>query len=27
IHEKSEQYRSKLYDKTFTHGYRKGVKE
>ncbi|QRG68821.1 precorrin-4 C(11)-methyltransferase [Brevibacillus choshinensis] len=27
IHEKNEQYRSKLYDKTFTHGYRKGVKE
>lgn len=27
IHEKSEQYRSKLYDKTFTHGYRKGVNE
>ncbi|KPV55974.1 cobalt-precorrin-4 C(11)-methyltransferase [Paenibacillus sp. A3] len=26
IHEKDE-YRSKLYDKTFTHGYRKGVKE
>lgn len=25
IHEKDE-YRSKLYDKTFTHGYRKGVK-
>ncbi|WP_134684025.1 precorrin-4 C(11)-methyltransferase [Brevibacillus migulae] len=25
IHEKTE-YRSKLYDKTFTHGYRKGVK-
>jgi precorrin-4/cobalt-precorrin-4 C11-methyltransferase len=22
-----EEYRSKLYDKTFTHGYRKGVKE
>ncbi|WP_429842714.1 precorrin-4 C(11)-methyltransferase [Brevibacillus sp. FIR094] len=27
IHDKSEQYRSKLYDKTFTHGFRKGVKE
>ncbi|MEJ8545525.1 precorrin-4 C(11)-methyltransferase [Brevibacillus borstelensis] len=27
IHAKSEQHRSKLYDKTFTHGYRKGVKE
>jgi len=27
IHEKNEQYRSKLYDKTFTHGYKKGVKE
>lgn len=27
IHEKNEQYRSKLYDKTFTHGFRKGVKE
>ncbi len=25
IHEKD--YRSKLYDKTFTHGFRKGVKE
>lgn len=27
IHEKSGQHRSKLYDKTFTHGYRKGVTE
>ncbi|MFD2368981.1 precorrin-4 C(11)-methyltransferase [Brevibacillus sp. GCM10020057] len=27
IHEKNEQYRSRLYDKTFTHGYRKGVKD
>jgi precorrin-4/cobalt-precorrin-4 C11-methyltransferase len=27
LHEKSRQHRSRLYDKTFTHGYRKGVTE
>jgi precorrin-4/cobalt-precorrin-4 C11-methyltransferase len=27
LHQRGEAYRSKLYDKTFTHGYRKGVSQ